>query len=108
MKIKLAATILLLLAIPFSPVTSVSQSSTSERQTVWKVVNNSLSELLDNGWKLLDQSISRVATNPAPGISGVDSTIISYTLAKNGKHVTCVVYNPRSTEATYSKCFWIN
>jgi hypothetical protein len=108
MRIKLIAIVLPLIFLSIPSAISYAQTGSSDRQTVWKRVDNSLAELLDNGWKILDQSTSRAITNPAPGIAGVDTTVFAYTLGKNGKHITCVIYNPRSTEATYSRCFWIN
>jgi hypothetical protein len=108
MRIKLIVVILPLIFLSIPSVTSSAQTGRSDRQTVWRTVDNSLAELLDNGWKILDQSTSRAITNPAPGISGVDTTVFSYTLGKNGKHITCVIYDPRSIEKTYSRCFWIN
>jgi hypothetical protein len=108
MKFKFPATILLSILLLMTANTSLSQTSKSDRQTVWQLVDNSLDELLDDGWKLLDQSITRSVTNPAPGISGVNTTMFSYTLGKNGKHITCIVIDPRSSEIVYSRCFRIN
>jgi hypothetical protein len=108
MKIKLIIAALPLIFLSVPSTISFAQTGRSDRQTIWRTVDNSLAELLDNGWKILDYSASRAITNPSPGVSGVDTTLFSYTLGKNGKHITCIVYDPRSTETTYSRCFWIN
>jgi hypothetical protein len=107
-KFKLLASVLLSISLLIPANISLSQISSSDQQTVWQLVDNSLDELLDDGWKLLDQSITRSVTNPAPGISGVNTTMFSYTLGKNGKHITCIVIDPRSSEIVYSRCFRIN
>jgi hypothetical protein len=107
-RFKFPVTVLLLVLLLTPATASLSQPNRSDRQTVWTLADDSLAKLLDDGWKVLDQSVTRAITNPSPGVSGVDTTMFSYTLGKNGKHITCIVLNPRSSEIVYSRCFRIN
>jgi hypothetical protein len=89
-------------------VSNVAFSQSTSRQTIWKASDKSLSDLLNDEWKLVSQSISRAATAGTPGVAKIDSTVISYTLMKNNKYITCIIYDPRSMQSTYSGCFFIN
>jgi hypothetical protein len=88
--------------------------ATRSNKTTWDIVNSSLSDLLNNGWKLIAQSSDRAATPPVPGnsVSGsgtpaFDEQSFVYTLYKEGKYVTCTIRNP-SPGNSYSRCRLIN
>lgn len=81
---------------------------TLSNRTMWKPVDSSLSDLLNSGWKLINQSSNRVATSPgASGYKPYDEENFTYTLYKNGKYITCFIGNPNPDNA-YSRCRLIN
>jgi hypothetical protein len=81
----------------FSMKQSVAQTNSQNpnfKSTPWTVVNNSLAELLDGGWKVVAQSTFRVAMPRTGGIGFIDDTSFVYTVSKNGKYITCILTNP--------------
>jgi hypothetical protein len=81
----------------FSMKQSVAQTNSQNpnfKSTPWAVVNNSLAELLDSGWKVVSQSTFRVAMPRTGGIGFIDDTSFVYTVSKNGKYITCILTNP--------------
>jgi hypothetical protein len=83
------------------------------QETKWGVVENSLSELLNNGWMPINITATDVATAPEPGLPnlrspGLRSESFIYLLTKNGKYITCGIANPRSSTKNYSYCRSIN
>jgi hypothetical protein len=74
----------------------------------WTVVDSNLSELLNDGWKLVGQSSHRVATVTGGGIGAIDEETFVYTLTKNGKYVTCFLQNPVPNKGAYGGCRLIN
>jgi hypothetical protein len=97
----------------FSPDVVFAQGANSE-QTVWKPVDRSLAELLDDGWQLINQSSTRAVTpfvygpGPNPNFQGTDYKEFTFTLKKNGKYIICLISSPSATEASYSRCRAIN
>jgi hypothetical protein len=85
---------------------SIAIAATPTNKTPWKVVNQSLGELLDSGWKIISHSSHRVVI--APYTTGAsDEETYSYVLYKNGKYITCLIDNPRP-DNTSSKCRQLN
>jgi hypothetical protein len=89
------------------------QVSVRTQETKWGVVENSLSELLSNGWLPINITATDVATAPEPGLPnlrspGIRSESFIYLLTKNGKYITCGITNPRSNSKNYSYCRSIN
>jgi hypothetical protein len=76
--------------------------------TVWEIVDSSLANLLSNGWKPINISVTDVATAPVPGLAGLRSQAFIYLLSKNGKYVTCIVGDPDTVSTNYSACRLIN
>jgi hypothetical protein len=88
--------------------TANSIAETTGKKTMWKVVDQSLTDLLNSGWKLIGQNSERVATSPgASGYRTYDERSFVYTLYKNGKYITCFVIEPRPDDG-YSHCRLIN
>jgi hypothetical protein len=88
--------------------------ATRSNKTTWDIVNSSLSDLLNTGWKLIAQSSDRAATPPVPGNAisgsgtpGFDEQSFVYTLYREGKYITCTVRNPNPGNS-YSRCRLIN
>jgi hypothetical protein len=78
----------------------------TNKKTPWKIIDQSLGELLDSGWKIISHSGHRVVI--APYTNGAsDEETYSYILQKNGKYVTCLIINPRP-DNTYSRCRQLN
>ncbi len=111
-KISVAALAAFLL---FSPDVVVAQGANSE-QTVWKPVDRSLAELLNDGWQLIQQSSTRAVTpyvfaprmSAATDIQGTDTSGFVFTLKKDGKYIVCIIRDPKPTEPSYSRCRAIN
>jgi hypothetical protein len=82
-------------------------AQTAERATVWKIVDNSLTELLDNDWKILSHGSTRSVARTYQENNDADTTLLTYILTKNGKYITCAIYDPRSNGAS-SRCFFMN
>jgi hypothetical protein len=87
---------------------ATAQSTSKVQVTTWEIVGDSLANLLNNGWKPINVSVTDVATAPVPGIAGIRSQAFIYLLSKNGKYVTCILGNPDTRSANYSACRLIN
>jgi hypothetical protein len=77
-------------------------------ETQWQGISTSLTNLLDDGWKVVGQSSHRAVTITRGDVEAVDSTTIVYTLSKDGKYVTCLLNDPRVNSLTYSACRTLN
>jgi hypothetical protein len=86
----------------------ISDQNFNSKLTPWKVVDSSLAELLNNGWKIVGQSSHRVTTVTSGGIGAIDETHYVYTLLKGGKHITCSLFNPVANQGAYGKCRLLN
>jgi hypothetical protein len=85
---------------------SMTIAGTPTNKTTWRVVNKSLSELLDSGWKIIGHGSNRVVI--APYTNGAsDEETYSYILHKDGKYVSCLIRNPRP-DNSYSSCRQLN
>jgi hypothetical protein len=85
---------------------NIAVAGTPTNKTTWRVVNQSLSELLDSGWKIIGHSSHRVVI--APYTNGAsDEENYSYILYKNGKYINCFIINPRP-ENSSSGCRQLN
>jgi hypothetical protein len=85
---------------------SIAVAGTPMNKTPWTVVNKSLGELLDSGWKIINYSSHRVVI--APYTTGAsDEETYTYVLHKNGKYIHCLIENPRP-DNTYSRCRQLN
>jgi hypothetical protein len=74
----------------------------------WNVVDSSLSDLLNSGWKLVSQSSHRVATVTTNGVGAIEETTYVYTLSKGSKYITCFLNSPVANKGAYSGCRSIN
>jgi hypothetical protein len=83
-------------------------SDTNFKLSSWSVINSSLSELLNSGWKITAQSSHRVATVTTNGVGAFDETTFVYTLSKGSKYITCLLYNPVANKGGYTACRAIN
>jgi hypothetical protein len=83
----------------------------NRQSTMWNVVDKSLTQLLDSGWKIISQSGYRVFISRVVGIrreiEESDETTHIYTLYKDGKNISCLVANPQPNNA-HSKCRRLN
>jgi hypothetical protein len=83
--------------------------SLSTHVTSWKVVNKSMSDLLNSGWRIVSQSAYRVATSTSGGFGSIDEETFIYTIVKDGKFITCIIPNPqREPGVTRSGCRLLN
>jgi hypothetical protein len=98
--------LIILTTIICNPI-SVKASSIST-ETKWEVVNSSLSDLLNNGWKVINHSYADARTSSSPGIQGTVERTFTYLLLKNGKYITCSLPNPYPGERNVSGCRLIN
>jgi hypothetical protein len=98
--------LLALIAFVCNPVNA--QSSARSHVTTWRIVDSSLSTLLNDGWKLVNISGTDVATAPYANVRAIRSVSFIYVLSKDGKYVTCIVNDPDAIGTNYSRCRLIN
>jgi hypothetical protein len=85
---------------------NIAIAETPKNKTPWKIINQSLGELLDSGWKIISYSTNRVVI--APYTNGAsDEESYSYVLHKNGKYINCSIRDPRP-DNSYSRCRQLN
>jgi hypothetical protein len=85
---------------------NIAMAQSPASRTPWKVVSQSLGELLDSGWKIISHSSNRVVI--APYTTGAsDEEAYSYILYKNGKYISCSIRNPQP-DNSYSRCRQLN
>jgi hypothetical protein len=101
-----AISLFFLMAFTYNPVNA--QSTMRSHVTTWKIVNSSLSTLLNDGWKLVNISGTDVATAPYANVGAIRSVSFIYVLSKDGKYVTCIINDPDATGLNYSRCRLIN
>jgi hypothetical protein len=75
---------------------------------MWNVVNKSLTELLNDGWKPVSQSSDRAAIATTGGVGAFDEQTFGYLLVKNGKYITCLITDPKVIDGAYSRCRALN
>ncbi len=75
--------------------------------TKWERIESSMSELLDNGWQMTAHGTNRVAANSTAG-AGFDIETFTFTLTKNGKHIICLIQDPRPPIANGAACRKLN
>jgi hypothetical protein len=82
------------------------------QRTTWKVLDDSMTDLLDDGWKIIAQSSYRVVLGYSfyTGYSEArqDDNSYDYTLQKSNKYVTCFLRNPNIEKGTSSGCRALN
>jgi hypothetical protein len=102
MKIKIfsfISIVVLLLSIPQEYAYSV--------PTKWEKIELSMSELLDKGWQMTAHGTNRVAANSNSGV-GFDIETFTFMLTKNGKHIICIIQDPRPPIANGAGCRKLN
>jgi hypothetical protein len=87
---------------------SVSAQNPNSQRTMWEVVNKSLTDLLNDGWRPINQASDRAAIATTGGVGAFDVQTHQYLLSRNGKYITCVISNPRVVEGAYSQCRLLN
>jgi hypothetical protein len=85
---------------------NVAIAGTPMNKTPWKVVDKSLGELLDSGWKIISHSSHRVVITPYTN-GASDEETHTYILHKDSKYISCQIINPRPDD-TYSRCRRLN
>jgi hypothetical protein len=83
-------------------------NSSNSVKTTWNVVNKSLANLLDEGWKPINQSADRAAIATTRGEGAFDEQTYGFLLVKNGKYITCFITNPKVISGAYSQCRALN
>lgn len=78
------------------------------QKTSWKVTNDSLTDLLDDGWKIISSNTYRMALATTNGVGAFDDTTFVYTLSKQSKYITCFLHDPTVREGASSGCRFIN
>jgi hypothetical protein len=89
-----------------NPVNTKAENATSV--TKWVVVNSSLADLLNDGWKIINHSYSDSRTSASPGVSETREVTISYLLTKDNKYINCSLFNPFPGKRNISGCRSIN
>lgn len=113
--------IILLLAsifISFSAKQAVAQSGAAQsnqyaqnsnlQKTSWKVTNDSMTDLLDDGWKIISSNSYRMALATTGGVGAFDETVFVYTLNNQNKYITCFLADPKAREGASSGCRLLN
>jgi hypothetical protein len=80
----------------------------NSQSTMWDVVNKSLTDLLNEGWKPVNQSSNRAAIATTGGRGSFDDETHAFLLFKNGKYITCFITNPSLAKGVYSQCRALN
>jgi hypothetical protein len=75
--------------------------------TKWEKIELSMSELLDKGWQMTAHGTNRVAANSNSG-GGFDIETFTFMLTKNGKHILCIIQDPRPPIANGAGCRKLN
>jgi hypothetical protein len=75
--------------------------------TRWEKIELSMSELLDKGWQMNAHGTNRVAANSNSG-AGFDIETFTFMLTKNGKHIICIIQDPRPPIANGAGCRKLN
>jgi hypothetical protein len=83
------------------------QNSTYQK-TSWKVTNDSLTDLLDDGWRLISSNAYRMALATTGGVGAFDDTAFIYTLNKKNKYITCFIHDPTVKDGASSGCRLLN
>lgn len=76
--------------------------------TDWRVVDASMTQLLNSGWQISGYSSNRAAVGGAGSANNYDTSDFTYLLIKNGRYITCILENPRSPMAKVSVCRSLN
>ena len=105
-KFKYVVDSLIALCFLLNPINATAQPARNFKQTIWRNVDSSLSELLNNGWQLSAQSSSRTSTPPVLGspTPRINEVMHTFTVTKNGKYIICILLEPRVQDETYSAC----
>jgi hypothetical protein len=82
--------------------------SSNFQKTSWKVINDSMTDLLDDGWKIISSNSYRMALATTGGVGAFDETSFVYTLNKQNKYVTCFLTDPKAREGASSGCRLLN
>jgi hypothetical protein len=78
------------------------------QKTSWKVISDSFTDLLDDGWKIISSNSYRMALATTGGVGSFDDTTFVYTLGKQGKYVTCFLHDPTVKDGASSGCRLLN
>jgi hypothetical protein len=76
-------------------------------QTTWKIVEKSLTELLNSGWKMISHDTNRAKTSGYQSQAAYDQQTHTFTLYKDGKYIICLISEPRPDYA-FSYCRELN
>jgi hypothetical protein len=87
---------------------TVIQETSKAVPTDWGVVNMSMTQLLNSGWQITGLSSNRAAVGNAGSANNYDDSNLIYLLTKNGRHITCILENPRSPVAKVAACRSLN
>jgi hypothetical protein len=85
----------------------VSLATAPRSKTTWRIVEKSLSELLDSGWKMTGHGTNRAKTSGYHGVSQYDQVAYTFTLYRDGKYIMCIIAEP-SPDNAYSYCRALN
>jgi hypothetical protein len=100
------------LIVLISPIQVAKAQSPTRNQnfklTSWNVVNSSLTDLLNSGWKIVGTSSHRVATVTGRGIGAIDEETYVYTVSKDGKYINCSFTDPVANKGAYTACRLLN
>jgi hypothetical protein len=80
----------------------------NRKRTMWNVVDKSLTDLLNEGWKPVNQISDRAAIATTRGEGAFDEQTFGFLLVRNGKYITCLITNPKVVEGAYSRCRALN
>jgi hypothetical protein len=85
----------------------VAIAQTTRNITTWEVVDESMDQLLKNGWKIVSHAAYRVVGVKPGSLGGTsyDETTYTYILYKNNQHIQCLLSNPSPPpKITNSRC----
>jgi hypothetical protein len=78
------------------------------QKTSWRATNDSLTDLLDDGWKIISGNAYRMALATTGGVGAFDDTTFVYTLSKQSKYITCFMKDPTVKDGASSGCRLLN
>jgi hypothetical protein len=108
--------------IIFSSYESFAKETPNNKKTEWSIVNKSLGELLNEGWRITNHGTSRSASNTTSFVSAsngqgrnnwtnessFDNETFTFVLSRDNKYIICLINNPSLAEGTYSRCRSLN
>jgi hypothetical protein len=78
------------------------------RETDWTDTDASMTELINNGWKIINHDASALSTSDSRGNWGWKIETYTFMLNKENKYILCYLQNPKPPRAETAGCRGLN